>query len=86
MPYMIISTQFRLDDGPTYVGDSMSDPTLMSYLKAEKIYEQTSSTFSYQTKLVPREILNMLEAKGWRLVSSSGIGQTCIWTLYQEPV
>ncbi|XP_053655488.1 GTP cyclohydrolase 1 feedback regulatory protein [Cherax quadricarinatus] len=84
MPYLLISTQLRLEAGPTYVGDSDSDPDLMSYLGAEEVKEPTSKSFSYCTKLVPRKVLNLLEKRGWRLVTSSNIGQMCIWTLHRE--
>nr|XP_045612157.1 GTP cyclohydrolase 1 feedback regulatory protein-like [Procambarus clarkii]XP_045612158.1 GTP cyclohydrolase 1 feedback regulatory protein-like [Procambarus clarkii] len=84
MPYLLISTQLKLDTGPTYVGDSESDLELMNYLQAEVITEPTSKSFSYSTKLVPRKVLNLLEVRGWQVVSSASIGQTCIWTLHIE--
>ncbi|XP_078089639.1 GTP cyclohydrolase 1 feedback regulatory protein isoform X2 [Mustelus asterias] len=36
MPYVLISTQIRLETGPTIVGDEHSDEDLMNYLGAEK--------------------------------------------------
>ncbi|CAG2182895.1 unnamed protein product, partial [Oppiella nova] len=36
MPYVLVSTQIRLECGPTIVGDTTSDPQLMQYLNAEK--------------------------------------------------
>ncbi|NXP96085.1 GFRP protein, partial [Horornis vulcanius] len=36
MPYLLISTQIRLEAGPTMVGDEHSDPHLMSILGATK--------------------------------------------------
>ena len=39
MPYVLISTQIRLESGPTVCGDEESDPKLMEYLGAELIEE-----------------------------------------------
>jgi len=36
MPYVLISTQIRVEVGPTMVGDEHSDPELMQYLGASK--------------------------------------------------
>ena len=38
----------------------------------------------YKTPDVPRVVLNKLAQRGYRVVSSAGVGQTCIWTLYKE--
>ena len=35
MPYMLVTTQIRLEAGPCIVGDEKSDPDLMKYLEAE---------------------------------------------------
>ena len=35
MPYLLITTQIRLEAGPCIVGDEESDPELMQYLGAE---------------------------------------------------
>lgn len=35
MPYLLISTQIRLEIGPTFVGDSESDQALMERLQAK---------------------------------------------------
>lgn len=84
MPYMFVSTQINLDSGPTCVGDSDSDPELMRYLQAEKITELGKSYSSYRTKLMPRLVLDLLEEKGWKVVTCTGIGQTCLWTLHKS--
>lgn len=81
MPYMIVSKQINFDVGPTYVGDSKSDPALMAYLKADLKTHPGNNYACYQTALVPRVVLDMLEEKGWEVISSTGIGQTCVWTL-----
>ena len=39
MPYVLISTQIRLECGPTFCGDEDSDPVLMKYLGAELTQE-----------------------------------------------
>ncbi|XP_051941894.1 GTP cyclohydrolase 1 feedback regulatory protein isoform X1 [Hippocampus zosterae] len=36
MPYILVSTQIRLENGPTNVGDEYSDPDVMNYLGARK--------------------------------------------------
>ncbi|XP_032963399.1 GTP cyclohydrolase 1 feedback regulatory protein isoform X2 [Rhinolophus ferrumequinum] len=36
MPYLLISTQIRMEAGPTMVGDEYSDPELMRHLGASK--------------------------------------------------
>ena len=39
MPYVLISTQIRLECGPTICGDEQSDADLMEYLGAKLIEE-----------------------------------------------
>ncbi|KAK3888712.1 hypothetical protein Pcinc_007246 [Petrolisthes cinctipes] len=73
MPYMIISTEIRMDTGPTYVGDHKSDPELMAYLEADLIQDPIQSNSCYRTRLLPRQVLNLLEAKGWKVLCSTGI-------------
>ncbi|XP_077999731.1 GTP cyclohydrolase 1 feedback regulatory protein-like isoform X2 [Glandiceps talaboti] len=85
MPYVLVSTQIRLECGPTVCGDEHSDPELMNYLGA-KLVTQLGNNFSeYQTPDNVRIVLNKLEQKGYKVVSVSGIGQTCIWTM-NKPV
>lgn len=38
----------------------------------------------YQSPEPPRVILNKLAELGYRVVATSGVGQTCIWTLFKE--
>lgn len=35
MPYLLVSTQIRMECGPTFVGDGYSDPELMEKLGAK---------------------------------------------------
>ena len=35
MPYILVTTQIRLETGPCIVGDENSDPEIMKYLEAE---------------------------------------------------
>ncbi|GFN99087.1 GTP cyclohydrolase 1 feedback regulatory protein [Plakobranchus ocellatus] len=84
MPYVIISNQVRLDVGPTFVGDEWSDPVLMEFLDASLIKQLGNNYAQYKTDLPPRKVLNRLETKGYRLITVTGVGQTCIWTLHKE--
>ncbi|XP_063603593.1 GTP cyclohydrolase 1 feedback regulatory protein-like isoform X2 [Penaeus indicus] len=84
MPYMLVSKSLRLDCGPTIVGDSDSDPDLMFILKADALKDPFTKIVSYTTKLAPRRVLNLLEEKGWSVVSSAGFGETCVWTLHRN--
>ncbi|XP_037499764.1 GTP cyclohydrolase 1 feedback regulatory protein [Rhipicephalus sanguineus] len=84
MPYLLISTQIRLENGPTIVGDRNSDPTLMEHLCARKITQPGNDFPEYRTDDPPRTVLNKLELMGYRVVAMSGIGQTCIWTLHKQ--
>ncbi|CAO4374608.1 hypothetical protein L5515_011911 [Caenorhabditis briggsae] len=87
MPYILISTQIRMECGPTMVGDGESDAKLMEKLEA-KLMKQLGNEFQeYITKWSPRKVLNQLEKEGWQVVAMAGIGQTCAWTLYKaDPV
>ncbi|XP_071835269.1 GTP cyclohydrolase 1 feedback regulatory protein-like [Apostichopus japonicus] len=81
MPYVLISTQIRLECGPTICGDEKSDQGLMAYLGAT-LTQQIGNNFSeYRSDHPPRIVLDLLESKGYTLVSQCGVGQTVIWTL-----
>lgn len=83
MPYILISTQIRLENGPTVVGDEDSDVALMSRLGAE-LKQTAGNTFKeWVVASPPRKVLDHLEEFGYRVVASTGIGQTAIWTLHQ---
>lgn len=83
MPYVLISTQIRLEIGPTIVGDGKSDPELMEYVGARKMIQLGNDFPEYRSEDPPRIVLNKLEEKGYRVVAMAGIGQTCIWTLHK---
>ena len=40
MPYILVTTQIRLETGPCIVGDENSDPEIMKYLEAEEQREK----------------------------------------------
>ncbi len=84
MSYVFVSTQIRLESGPCRVGDESSDPDLMAHLEAELVKERGVNFSYWQTELKPRQVLDRLAAKGYRLVSSTGVGQTFVATLFKS--
>ncbi|KAF6040772.1 GCHFR [Bugula neritina] len=84
MPYILITCAIRLMTGPTYVGDEYSDPDLMEKLGAKLIKQPGNNYSEWKCEEPPRVILDKLDVEGFTLVSSTGIGQTCIWTLYKS--
>jgi len=76
MPFILVSTKVNLGQGPSVVGDELSDERLMKYLEAELIREKCSQSAEWLTKLSPRIVLNKLEAKGYSVISCTGVGQT----------
>ncbi|KAJ9578256.1 hypothetical protein L9F63_005526 [Diploptera punctata] len=70
MPYVLITTQIRLENGPTIVGDEFSNPELMSYLGAVKKIEPGNNFSVYVANLPPRLILDKLELRGYKLVEN----------------
>ncbi|XP_065898465.1 GTP cyclohydrolase 1 feedback regulatory protein-like [Dysidea avara] len=84
MPYLLVSTQIRLENGPTICGDEWSDKKLMEYLGAT-LQTLSGNNFSeYRVAQPPRVVLNKLEGLGYRVISMGGVGQSCIWTMYCE--
>ncbi|NXD28156.1 GFRP protein, partial [Spelaeornis formosus] len=84
MPYLLISTQIRLEAGPTMVGDEHSDPHLMSILGATKRSMLGNNFCEYYVNDAPRVVLDKLESLGYRVVSMTGVGQTLVWCLHRE--
>ncbi|KAK2169644.1 hypothetical protein LSH36_8g08014 [Paralvinella palmiformis] len=84
MPYVLVSTQVRLESGPCTVGDEDSDPELMAFLEAKLIKQLGNNFLEWNTPLTPRLVLNRLEQKGYRVVTMTGVGQTSIWTCHKE--
>ncbi|XP_021941144.1 GTP cyclohydrolase 1 feedback regulatory protein-like isoform X2 [Zootermopsis nevadensis] len=70
MPYVLVTTQIRLERGPTIVGDEFSDTELMSYLGAVKKTEPGNNFAVYVAEHPPRLILNKLEVRGYKLVTT----------------
>ncbi|ETN79515.1 putative GTP cyclohydrolase I feedback regulatory protein [Necator americanus] len=72
---MLISTQIRLQTGPTFVGDGDSDKYLMERLQARPSQqlgnEFVASCMEYITPLSPRLVLDLLEKEGWKVVQTS---------------
>ncbi|XP_064602304.1 GTP cyclohydrolase 1 feedback regulatory protein-like [Liolophura sinensis] len=83
MPYVLMSTQIRLENGPTVVGDEWSDPDLMEYLDASLGRTLGNNFLEWVTQHCPRVVLDKLEKKGYRVVCMTGINQTCVWTLFK---
>ncbi|VDM58247.1 unnamed protein product [Angiostrongylus costaricensis] len=71
MPYMLISTQIRLEVGPTFVGDGYSDKGLMEKLRAKPSQQLGNEFVEYMTALAPRQVLDILESEGWKVVQTS---------------
>ncbi|VDO71294.1 unnamed protein product [Heligmosomoides polygyrus] len=71
MPYLLISTQIRLEIGPTFVGDSESDQALMERLQAKPSRQLGNEFVEYMTSLTPRQVLNILEKEGWKVVQTA---------------
>ncbi|TDG98721.1 hypothetical protein EPR50_G00203370 [Perca flavescens] len=84
MPYMFISTQIRLENGPTNVGDEYSDATVMNYLGARKTTMLGNNFSEYHVDDPPRLVLDKLEQIGFRVLTMTGVGQTLVWCLHKE--
>ncbi|NP_001086102.1 GTP cyclohydrolase 1 feedback regulatory protein [Xenopus laevis] len=84
MPYVLISTQIRMETGPTIVGDEFSDLVLMAQLEADKRTVLGNNFSEYYVNEPPRVTLNKLERLGYRVVSMTGVGQTLVWCLHKE--
>ncbi|KAF4101833.1 GTP cyclohydrolase 1 feedback regulatory protein [Onychostoma macrolepis] len=83
MPYILISTQIRLETGPTMVGDEYSDPSIMNYLGARKTTMLGNNFSEYHVDEPPRLVLDKLDKIGFRVVSMTGVGQTLVWCLHK---
>ncbi|MGH0139864.1 UNVERIFIED_CONTAM: hypothetical protein FKN15_008706 [Acipenser sinensis] len=79
-----LSTQIRMETGPTMVGDEYSDSALMNYLGARKTTMLGNNFSEYHVDEPPRLILDKLEQAGYRVVSMTGVGQTLVWCLHKE--
>ncbi|RCN25007.1 putative GTP cyclohydrolase I feedback regulatory protein, partial [Ancylostoma caninum] len=70
MPYMLISTQIRLEAGPTFVGDGDSDKGLMERLEAtpsQQLGNEFVASYWVQTSTLVKI------AAGTFLVGSTGL-------------
>eukprot|EP00054_Salpingoeca_dolichothecata_P012964 m.72158 g.72158 ORF g.72158 m.72158 type:complete len:87 (+) comp20222_c0_seq1:57-317(+) len=86
MPYLLISARALLETGPTTCGDSDADPKLMKHCQAELKQELGNTFKTFVSPLCPRKVLDRLEEKGYKVISQSGPGQTCVWTLHKPSV
>ncbi|KAM7402875.1 hypothetical protein PAMA_003682 [Pampus argenteus] len=84
MPYLLVSTQIRLENGPTNVGDEYSDPAVMNYLGARKTTMLGNNFSEYCVDDPPRLVLDKLEKIGFRVVTMTGVGQTLVWCLHKD--
>ena len=51
------------------------------------IFIVTNST-EWRTEYLPRLVLDLLEERGYKVIASTGMGQTMVWTLHisaEEP-
>lgn len=87
MTYLVISTSStdsRLENGPTVVGDRNSNPAIMERVGARNV--GTDSTPMYVTDDPPCTVLNELERLGYRVVAMAGVSgasSTFMWTLHK---
>uniref|UniRef100_A0A914MIL5 GTP cyclohydrolase 1 feedback regulatory protein n=1 Tax=Meloidogyne incognita TaxID=6306 RepID=A0A914MIL5_MELIC len=84
MEHIFVSTQFRCETGPTVVGDHESNPELMALVEAKMVMQLGNRFAEYITEWTPRKVLDRLSELGFRVISSTGAGQTIIWTLGRE--
>lgn len=79
--YVLVSTQIRIENGPTIIGDADSDPQMMSLFDAKLESRMGNNFAEFVTSWPPRKVLNKFASFGYRVVCMAGIGQTCVWTL-----
>lgn len=77
MPYMFVRSDWL--SGPTVVGDSKSDVKFMQSLDA--VFDQTSQYFVTQD--VARVVIDKLEKKGYRVITSCESHSRICWTLHK---
>lgn len=56
MPYLLLSTQIRLENGPTICGDSTADPELMKAVEAVLTQQLGNNFAEYRSQLPPRSV------------------------------
>jgi len=83
MPYLLISTQNVLEQGPTVCGDAEADPEMMALCDAKLECKMGNTYKEYVSPHSPRKILDLLEHHGYVCVGCGGPGQTCVWTVHK---
>jgi hypothetical protein len=83
MPYLLVSTLIRLENGPTICGDELADPAIMEALGCKLVQQPGNNFKEWRCPDVPRVVLNKLEDMGYRVIGITGVGQTCVWTLHK---
>ncbi|KAK3598997.1 hypothetical protein CHS0354_007450 [Potamilus streckersoni] len=56
----------------------------MQYLGAVSMKTLGNNFIEYRTNDPPRIVLDKLEKRGYRVLSTAGIGSTFVWTLHKE--
>ena len=78
MPYLLVTTQIRLEAGPCIVGDEKSDPELMEFLQA-KMRQENGQFFKVNNSISNFEEVSyhyylLYKGLGNRFTTKRGIG------------
>jgi len=84
MPYVLVMVEVSLFVGPVLVGDEDSDVNLMKALGA-KLVPRTGQLYNQWIVYdAPRNVLNKLDTFGFKVVTSTGVGQSLVWTMHLD--
>jgi len=84
MPYLLLSTQIRLENGPTIVGDGDIDQDIVNLVGASKVKDMCNDFSHYETPDPVRKVMDTLEKIGYTCIGVTGLGQTAIFTLHKK--
>ena len=77
--YLILSTEINTRNGPTFMGNENSNADLMCQLGGElKSSKSDLQSKVWENTLDIAQVMEIAKAIGYRLASSSGIGQTLV--------